>query len=62
MKKLTGGLGLGGILALTLSIIDNCTQNNSHLDTAWQVIWVVLNTICGWFYVISYIVTHIQIF
>lgn len=42
-----GGIGLGGLLAVLLSWVVN------H-----SVLWCILHFICGWFYVIYWLIEH----
>jgi hypothetical protein len=53
------GIGIGTIVALCLSIWDNVVNNNHLQDLFWNVVWVVINTLCSWFYVISFVITHL---
>jgi hypothetical protein len=46
------------MVAMALSIYDNVFVNDANLTFLGQIIWVVINTICSWFYVISYVLTH----
>jgi hypothetical protein len=57
-KISASGISLGSVLALVLSIHSNAIVNEHSLTFAGQVFWVFVNTLCSWFYVISYFVTH----
>jgi hypothetical protein len=60
MRRVTGGLSLGSLIALILSIMDNVAQHNHDLTIIGQILWVIFNTICSWFSVIYYVVVHLM--
>jgi hypothetical protein len=57
-KISASGVSLGSVLALVLSVYANAIVNEHSLTFAGQVFWILVNTLCSWFYVISYFWTH----
>ncbi|MDR1033822.1 MAG: hypothetical protein LBL41_03530 [Bifidobacteriaceae bacterium] len=57
-RAVGGGLSLGSIIALIISIIDNCVHNSHALTLLGQIFWVAVNTLCSWLYIFSYLISH----